>query len=808
MLKKTFVLHTYTRHKDLIVRFYLIPLTTSMLAALATGGYGLSFQYQTFSFLFFGSTSLAWLRWRNARDSRPALPYRSALDEPYSLLLRLGEAIVEAGDRDTLLSQVCRIIVDTGQFKSACVSLIDPHTGYRRCAALATRSGYSTVQAVCQQDGDGPMAAAMSAGIRQISDRTSCSTCGTVAAMGAFPLSSRGRIVGALVLHATRAEFLGREQVALLTSMAASISHAIDKLALEEERHLADEKLRIDALVFEESDQAILICDAANRIVSVNRAFSAITGYSLEEVQGRNPNLLSSGEHEREFYRELWAILNESGYWSGEIWNRCKNGKIYPEWLSINAVWDKDAAITHYVGVFSDTTELKAAADRMRHLAHHDSLTGLPNRIMLTEWLKHALARASLAGSELAVLFLDLDQFKLVNDTLGHTVGDELLKATAGRLAGCVRPADMVARLGGDEFVIVLDDVTGSRGAATVAQKIINALAQPLILEQHELVVTPSIGIGLYPDDGGDAETLIKHADVAMYRAKERGRNNYQLFTADMHVRAFERLAMENSLRRALERNEFLLHYQPQIDLGSRRIIGMEALLRWRQPKGLIPPAQFIPIAEEIGLIIPIGEWVLRTACARNKAWQDAGFAPLRVAVNLSARQFRMHNLVAMVRSALTDSGLAAQCLELEITESIAMDHIEETIAKLDELKAMGVGIAMDDFGTGYSSLGYLKRFPIDRLKIDRSFVRDITTDPDDATIAVSIISLAHAMRLEVVAEGVETEAQLAYLSHHGCDEVQGYYFSPPLATEEFAAMLKAGGRLPEFGLEALVDIP
>ncbi len=789
------------------MRFYWLPLTAALLTALAASGYGLSLQYQAFVFIFFGATSLAWLRWRRIQDNQPAQQCRSAPDEIHSILLRLGEAIVGAGDRDTLLNQVCRITVDTGQFESACVSLLDPHTGFRRCAALATRAGHSPVRAACQQDGDGPMAAAMREGTHQVSGYTSCGTCGVVAAAGAFPLSTGGRVVGALGLHAAQADSLDSERVSLLSWMAASISHALDKLALEEERHQADEKLRIDSLVFEESDQAIVICDAANRIVSVNRAFSAITGYELEEVRGRNPGLLSSGKHEREFYRKLWAILNESGYWSGEIWNRRKNGKIYPEWLSINAVRDKGAAITHYVGIFSDTTELKATADRVRHLAHHDALTGLPNRIMLTGWLKHALARASRAGSELAVMFLDLDHFKLVNDTLGHTVGDELLKATAGRLAGCVRSADMVARLGGDEFVIVLDDVTDSQDAVTVAQKIIDALAQPLILEQHELVVTPSIGIGLYPDDGGDAETLIKHADVAMYRAKERGRNNYQLFTADMHVRAFERLAMENSLRRALERNEFLLHYQPQVDLGSRRIIGMEALLRWRQPEGLIPPAQFIPIAEEIGLIVPIGEWVLRTACARNKAWQDAGFAPLRVAVNLSARQFRLPNLVAMVRSALGDSGLAAQFLELEITESIAMDHIEETIAKLDELKAMGVSIAMDDFGTGYSSLGYLKRFPIDRLKIDRSFVRDITTDPDDATIAVSIISLAHAMRLGVVAEGVETEAQLAFLRQHGCDEIQGYYFSPPLAQEEFAALLRADGSLPEFGPDSMAYV-
>jgi predicted signal transduction protein with EAL and GGDEF domain len=361
----------------------------------------------------------------------------------------------------------------------------------------------------------------------------------------------------------------------------------------------------------------------------------------------------------------------------------------------------------------------------------------------------------------------------------------------AQRLTGCVREDDTVARLGGDEFVIVVEDIHNSQDVAKVAQKILDSLSKPFMLEQHEVVVTPSIGISVYPDDGGDGGTLIKHADVAMYRAKEKGRNNYQFFTANMNARAFERLAMENCLRKALERSEFLLYYQPQVDLDTRRITGMEALLRWQHPDfGLVSPAQFISIAEDTGLIVPIGEWVLRTACAQNKAWQNAGIATLPVAVNVSARQFNA-NLVETVRCALADSGLDAQYLALEITETVAMDHAEETADKLREIKSMGVSISMDDFGTGHSSLSYLKRFPIDTLKIDQSFIQDLTPGSDDAAIASAIAALAHSLKLKVVTEGIETREQLSFLRQHVRDEVQGYYFSQPLPAEAFTDLLK-----------------
>jgi diguanylate cyclase (GGDEF)-like protein/PAS domain S-box-containing protein len=580
----------------------------------------------------------------------------------------------------------------------------------------------------------------------------------------------------------------------ILESIEYAYIHDLQKALRQRDESLnaSNHRLRLAEKVFETTYEGIMVTDADSVIESVNPAFSDITGYDAHEVIGQRPSVLSSGRHGAEFYRDMFAALAQRGGWQGEVWNRRKNGEVYAEWLSISAVRDKDGQITNYVAIFSDITERKASEEHVRHLAHHDALTGLPNRILLTERLEHALPHANRAGTLVAVMFLDLDRFKLVNDTLGHSVGDELLKAVAKRLTSCVREDDTVARLGGDEFVLVLEDVRGSQDIAKVAEKIIDSLSKPLMLDQHEIVVTPSVGISVYPHDGDDVETLVKHADVAMYRAKEKGRNNYQFFTADMNARAFERLTMENSLRKALERNEFVLYYQPQVDLESHRITGMEALLRWQHPDfGLVSPTQFIPIAEETGLIVAIGEWVLRTACAQNKAWQDAGIAPLRVAVNLSARQFKQANLVEMVRRALDDAGLEARYLELEITETVAMDHAEETAAKLRELKSMGVGISMDDFGTGHSSLSYLKRFPIDTLKIDQTFIQDIAQDSSDAAIASAITAMAHSLNLKVVTEGIETKEQLAFLGQHGRDEVQGYYFSEPLPAEAFAELLK-----------------
>jgi diguanylate cyclase (GGDEF)-like protein/PAS domain S-box-containing protein len=434
----------------------------------------------------------------------------------------------------------------------------------------------------------------------------------------------------------------------------------------------------------------------------------------------------------------------------------------------------------------------KQAEERVLHLAHYDGLTGLPNRTLFHQRVGHALARARRTGLRLAILFIDLDRFKNINDTLGHDAGDRVLNVISGRLRKCLREVDTIGRLGGDEFVVLLEDLPDLEQVAAVARKILAEIGEPIALTEQEVHISGSIGISTFPDDSEDMQGLMKNADISMYRAKEQGKDNYQFYSAMMNEHTLERLALENALRRAIERDEFLLHYQPKLNIGSGVVCGMEALVRWQRPgKGLVPPAQFIPLAEETGLIVPIGKWVLRTACARNKAWQDAGLPPLRIAVNLSARQFAQETLVEDVAEVLRETGLDPALLELEITESMVMRNPEHAVALLDRLKAMGVHLSIDDFGTGYSSLSYLKRFPIDAVKIDRSFIQDLPADGDDAAITQAILAMAHSLRLEVIAEGVETAAQLRFLREHGCDEMQGYHFSKPLAEEEFLLLMQ-----------------
>ncbi len=558
---------------------------------------------------------------------------------------------------------------------------------------------------------------------------------------------------------------------------------------------LAEERLRLSAAVFENTTEGVMITDRAGHIIAVNNAFTDITGYTQEELLGKTSAVLRSGRHDEAFYSAMWGEIQENGSWQGEIWNRRKNGDIYPEWLSISTVKDEQGRVSHYVGVFSDISAMKESESRLDHLAHHDPLTGLPNRLLLNARMEHSLARARRNHSQLAVLFIDLDRFKYINDTLGHPIGDLLLQGVAQRLTACVREEDTVTRLGGDEFTILLEELADSRHASTVAQNIIASLAERFMLQGHEVYVTCSIGISLFPNDGEDITTLFKNADSALYRAKEEGRNNYQYYVEELTTRAMERLAMENSLRHAVARNELVVYYQPQVDLYSGRIIGMEALLRWRHPDlGLVSPGAFIPLAEETGLIVPIGEWVLRTACAQLKQWIDEGLPKIRVGVNLSSRQFNLKNLAEIVAGILHDTGLDPACLELELTENLIMQDAEHTVVVLERLKALGVQFSIDDFGTGYSSLSYLKRFPIDRIKIDQSFVRNITSSPEDAAVSQAIISLSHSLNLKTIAEGVETPEQQEFLRSRNCDEIQGFHFSRPVPNEEMHRMLLEGG--------------
>ena len=554
-----------------------------------------------------------------------------------------------------------------------------------------------------------------------------------------------------------------------------------------------EERLRLADKVFANSPAGILITDEALLVLSVNPAFSHMTGLAPEEVLGQSIDALPAN-----LVPESVGIIQDSlshrGTWTGEVDTCKRSGEPFVAGITVSRILAPDTGhTTHTVWVITDVTEQKQAEERARHLAHHDILTGLPNRLALLIRLAQTLPEARRRGWNVGLMFIDLDRFKIINDTLGHSIGDDLLREVASRLAGTVRESDMVARLGGDEFVIVLPDISSAPAAANIASKIITALSHPIQVDKHQLHTSPSIGISIFPADGPDGDTILRNADTAMYHAKAAGRNNYQFYAEEMNRAANERLNLENKLRHAVSHHEFALAFQPQFDAVSRRPTGVEALIRWHHPEeGVISPDRFIPVAEETGLIVPIGDWVLNEACREMKSWIDAGLPPLRVAVNLSARQLRRRDFCETVAGALAHSGLPPELLELEITESAVMENPQEAIRILSALHRMGVSLAIDDFGTGYSSLAYLKLFPIDHLKIDRSFVRDIETDLNDRSIAMGTIALAHSLGLNVIAEGVETEDQLEILRTNGCNEIQGYLLSRPLNSATAFSFLRA----------------
>ena len=550
-------------------------------------------------------------------------------------------------------------------------------------------------------------------------------------------------------------------------------------------RKEAEEKLRLSATVLEHIADGVMVVDPAGIIVAVNPAFTQITGYHEAEALGRHSSLTRSQRHDAAFYQAMWDALIASGFWRGEIWHQRKNGDIYLEWLTISAVRDTHGVTTHYVGVFSDITLLKESQEKLDHMAHHDPLTALPNRLLFHDRLQHALLRAAREQEQLAVLFIDLDRFKNVNDTLGHHIGDELLQKVAGQLAARLREGDTLARLGGDEFIVLLERVDGEYGATQVAEKLMTMFEQPFTVAGHELFVTCSVGISLYPDDALDLNMLIRNADVAMYQAKARGRNGYRFYAPSMTGEGVERLRLETFLRRSLEKNEMFLNYQPQVEIDTGRLVGVEALVRWNHPElGLVPPVRFIPLAEDSGFINQLGKWVLDEACRQMMRWQAQGLHVPKMAVNLSVKQFERGSIAGMVADILKETGLEPQRLQLEVTESVIM-NTGDALGFINDLHAIGVGLAIDDFGTGYSSLAYLKQLPVQTLKIDRSFIKDISTDVNDEAIAIAIIQLGKSMHLSVIAEGVETEEQAAFLLRHGCKLAQGYFYSRPVLAED-----------------------
>lgn len=728
------------------------------------------------------------------------------LNQFYAAWAECSEIIVRENNEPILLNSICQILANRVPFELVWIGVPEEDGWIYPVASGGAGLDYLSEIKISIDakiaEGKGPLGTAIREGVPTIvndflSDKKPAywvplATKYNYHSVAAFPIFKQGRPYGGIAVYSAVPDFFNAELITLINGLADDISFALTKLELERQK-LADViKLEQAAQVFEHSKEGILVTDANKNIISVNKSFTEITGFTPEDAIGQNPRLLSSGRHDAIFFKQMWSVLTTTGSWQGEIWNRRKNGEIYPESLTIICVKGDDGAVINYISIFGDISERKRSEERIQQLAHYDVLTGLPNRVLFSDRLEQSLINAQRNQLKVALLFLDLDRFKQINDTLGHDIGDELLKMVAQRLLSCVREQDTLSRQGGDEFIAVLPDADAV-GAELVAAKMLEAIIQPYKINQHELRISSSIGIAVYPDQAQEAESLIKYADVAMYQAKDSGRNKYLRFDPSMNTSSHERLQLENSLRTAVERQELRLYYQPQIDLINGRIIGCEALVRWQHPElGMISPATFIPLAEETGLIMPISDWVLEEALRQARAWRDAGLPEITVAVNLSALQFRQRILNEQVGTLLKKYDLPPHVLDLELTESILMQGIDSALSMLHELTIMGVGLSIDDFGTGYSSLSYLKRFPIQKLKIDQSFVRDITTDSNDATMVKTIILMAHSLKLHVIAEGVETEAQADFLRASGCEQAQGYLFGRPVPADEFTQLLQS----------------
>ncbi len=560
------------------------------------------------------------------------------------------------------------------------------------------------------------------------------------------------------------------------------------------EKKVAEKELKLAAIVYESSIQGIIVTGPDALIQSVNLAFTQITGYTADEVLGKNPSILKANRHDTQFYKDMWAKINETGKWQGEIWNRRKNGDTFPELLSINTIKDNNGQVIHYVAVFNDIVELKQRETEMEYQAYHDPLTGLPNRSLFNDRLKMEISRMgrSVKRLKLGVMFLDLDNFKDINDSLGHAIGDYLLKDVAQRLLECVRDVDTVARIGGDEFTVILPQVSNSQEIVLVVNRIMDIFKGSFFVQGHELFTTASIGISIYPTDGKDTSDLLKTADLAMYHAKELGKNNYAFFSQEMNVQIKTRLNLENQLRHALNEGQFVLHYQPLVEICSGNMVGVEALVRWNHPElGLIPPDRFIPLAEETGQILKLGQWVLETSCQQTLRWQKENFLSLYVSVNVSSIQFLREDFLATIQKVIDSTGIRFNTLSLQVTENSLMGNLQKIVAIMNSLKEIGIKLSIDDFGMGFSSLNYLRTFPVDTLKIDRTFIAGIPHNSDHVAITRSIIALAKNLKLNVLAEGVENEEQLDFLVKNNCDLMQGYYYSPAVPPEEITRIIR-----------------
>jgi len=725
-----------------------------------------------------------------------------------SLMLQIQNVLLTPhADEKDMLREICSKLVSHWPYRMAWVGYAETDGAIKVVAAAGEAASFLSETGLRWDgvaDDDNPVGACIrSQRLVHLTEASAIEECSGIwkdftvkiqaSSMLIQPLFVDNHCIGALCVCSELTDsFVSTVERTLLVLAAQQIGFA---LGVQREQGLIkamQNQMRLTATVFDNALEGIIVTDAQGVIAAVNPALLGITGYTEEELIGNTPRILQSGLQDRAFYTAMWQSITETGKWRGEIWNKRKNGDIYPELLNISSVRDEHQRVQNYIAVLTDISQQKKIENQLQRMAFHDDLTGLPNRALFKERLGSAIAHAHRNREMLAVLSIDLDRFKPVNDMLGHTGGDALLQEIARRLTRSVRENDTVARQGGDEFTIILQSLGVPKDAITAVDKIMQTLKAPVVIGERELFVSASIGISFYPDDGDKPETLMKTSDSAMYHAKEQGRNGYQLYAACMSSHSHERMALENDLRHALERNELMLFYQSQTDLSSGRIVAAEALLRWQHPeRGMILPGEFIPLSEQSGLIIPIGEWVLRAACASMQRWHDAGAPLIRIVVNLSARQFAQPSLIQTVATALAESGLPAQFLELKITESCLMPASSGAVEALRTLTQMGVRITVDDFGTGYSNLGCLKKFPIDSLKIDQSFVCNIATDHNDAAIVRAIIAMSASLGLNVIAKGVETEGQLQLLREYQCTMAQGHLLGRPASAEAFEQFLK-----------------
>ncbi len=723
------------------------------------------------------------------------------------VLTDFNHSLVHAGDELTLLRQACRSLVETGGYRMAWAGYADhdAQKTIRPVVVFGHDEGYTASMQLTWADTERGRGAAGNSIRKRRPDiardiatkpsygpwREAALARGYASAIS-LPLMYGDQVYGNFNLYSDQRSAFAPEEVEILQQLANDMGYGIHALRVRLAHTYAENQLRLVASALENTAEGVFITDMNSHIIFVNKSFSTITGFDAGEVIGRPWETITSDRDNNSMIKTLRQSLDVSGYWQGEFWARRKNGESYPALFSITKVPEQDGTVSHYVGVFNDISQYKNYQIRLEFLATHDALTRLPNRTLLRDRLEEAIFRAQHAQSSVAVLFLDLDRFKSINDTLGHTVGDALLCQVAARLRDGIREIDTVSRMGGDEFAIILTECGESSEVATLAHKLHELIAKRFFVDSRELFVTASIGISCYPQDGSDVSTLLKNADIAMYRAKETGRNMYQFFSAGMNEQAADFMTLANSLHTAAEHGEFALEFQPRRHLATGRITGVEALLRWHHPAlGLVLPSRFIPLAEETGLIVAIGEWVLARACKQARTWEQAG-TPLSVAVNLSPRQFRERDLVTRIAAIIEASGVAPSLIEVEITESLMMQEPRTASRMLGELRAMGVESAIDDFGTGYSSLAYLKEFPVKYLKIDRCFVNDLPGNASDVAIVRTVIAIARSLGLELIAEGVETEVQRVFLLEEGCQQAQGYYFGRPMPAEAMEELLAA----------------